>query len=219
MLAILVHLTSAGDGLRDPLTLVRGLSGIGTGTMDVLPENPALGLMLLALMAILFVVLVATAGIGSAVRSVLPRPRQRLPARSARRAAAWSAPLVVAAFLVGYLGWTNWSVPDDTRITDTVEAGHIEPIIARARPGTLSPSAACTAIFGALSGSVTIASSLAADGMDRSLATVASLALSSTDPTLRMMGEATVESLRGKQLKLAASNVGVTARYCLARPA
>jgi hypothetical protein len=55
--------------------------------------------------------------------------------------------------------------------------------------------------------------------MDRSLATVASLALSSTDPTLRMMGEATVESLRGKQLKLAASNVGVTARYCLARPA
>jgi hypothetical protein len=216
MTTILVHLTTAGSGLRDLGTLFKGLSGIGALAPDDQAENPALGLMLLCLMALLFVILVTTAALGSTVRAALPRTARQRPARSTGRVAAWSAPLVVAALIVGYLGWTNWTAAASARIEQTIDAATVEPVIAQARPGTMTPLASCVAIFQAHGDGAELASDVAAANLDRYLATVAMLAISSTDSTIQAIGEGTVESLRGKQLGSAAAGVTVTIRYCLA---
>jgi hypothetical protein len=41
------------------------------------------------------------------------------------------------------------------------------------------------------------------------------LALSSSDPTLQTMGEATVESLRAKQITMAATGMNIIIKYCI----
>jgi hypothetical protein len=217
MLTVLYHLKTAGTGMRDPWTVVRALSGVGDVAPGDRPENPALGLMLLGLMAALFAILVATAGAGSALRSLLPRTVRHRPARRPNRVALWAVPLVVAAVAVGYLGWTNWTAATDARIEQVIDAGEIEPILARARPATMSSQASCTAIFQlvARDGGRELITQATDFNLDVHLANFAMLALSSSDPTLQAMGEATAESLRAKQITMAAKSMNIIIKYCI----
>jgi Zn-dependent protease with chaperone function len=211
---LLVHLTTASPIVRSLFTLLTGLSGMSLGAPLPAdrPLNAALGLMILAVLAGLFIIGIPAVMLGSLVRAAWPnRGSGRAPGRPLWLTAVLTAPLLVAGGALGYVGWIEWRLTDSVVVSDMVDHRAIEGVLDRPWPRAVPLDGACTGMVGT---GVGLATSTASGDLDLSLAYAAGHARSAEDRTLRTMGEGIVESLRKSQVKRAARGFGTALRYC-----
>jgi hypothetical protein len=211
---MVVHLTRASPIVRSLLTILSGLSGVGVGgpVPDDRPVNAAIGLMILALLAALLVVGLPAAMLGSLLRALRPsRPSRRPAGRPAWLAAALTAPLAIAGGGLGYVGWTEWRVPDVVVVTEAVDHRALEEVLGRPRGQDEPLDETCLAMLN--TGFGLAPSSLRGD-LALSVAHAAVYARSAEDRTLQTMGEGVIESLRKSELKQASRGLATSMRYC-----
>jgi Zn-dependent protease with chaperone function len=211
---MLVHLTTASPIVRDLVTLLSGLSGLGgNGSPPVdRPVNAAIGLMILAVLALSFTVGLPAAVVGSLLRAARPRRgADRAPGRPVWLAVALAVPLVLAGGALGYVGWTEWRVPDLVVVPEAVNHQAVEEVLGRRWPQSLPLAHACVAILNA---GVELPREGVRGDIDLVLAHAAGYARSAEDRVLRTMGEGVVEALRRSKLRRAELGVAASIRYC-----
>jgi Zn-dependent protease with chaperone function len=215
---LLMHLTLASPITRDLLTLLSGLSGISVGSPlpDDRPVNASLGLMVLALLTVLFVVGMVAAALGSAVRMVRPvRRARRTPGRPAWQAALLIVPLLTGGAVLGGLSWIEWRVPQTVEVEEAVDHRAVEEILNAPWPRSVPLPDACLSMIMELAGE-NLTTEVSGLHIDTVLARAAAHARSADDRTMRKMGEGVIESLRRDEVRRAAKGIAAAGHYCVA---
>ena len=221
-LAAGLFLTSLGfvtalDGLdRDFGTLVAGLGKLPGAASDDQPRFASLGLMILALYAILLVTVVPAAWFGGRLRRLLrraPAAEVALPGRW--RTVAWLLPSTLAAVAVATLGLREWSAAvttADLRLDYDTTA--VQVVQDQVRPGSLAAGDACLRLY---AGGTSFPYRVRADaGAAGQVALLAAAGMSADDVVMQRLGRAAMDALNLRELATGAAAVSDLLRYCAA---
>ncbi len=202
---------------RTLLTLVTGLGGLPGGQSGDQPRFASLGLMILALYALLLIVMVPSAWIGARLRRRISGPpvgEVALPSR--RRTAGWLLPSALAGIVVAVLGLREWSfavTTPDLRLDYDVTA--VQLTQDRVRPASLSAADACRRLY---AGGLSFPYRPQTDaGAAAQLAGLAASGLAADDIVMQRLGRAAMDAFNLRQLVKGTAAVSDLLQYCVAR--